>query len=376
MVLADCPSFDRSAGQVCRGRPLQGIPARPRVAVGGLRGRLAGKNGAQAFHLFQRDAAASYHTGQRVFGHQHRQAGFFGQQTVQVTQQGATAGEHHAAVGNVGTQFGWRLFQCVFNSRDDVVDGVGQRFQNFIAGNGKTAWHALRQVAPAHFHLSDFTPRESRANILLDSFCRGFPNQHAVVTADVVDDGIVKTVTPYAHAALVNHAAKRNHADLGGSATNVDDHRSRCFGHGQTCTDGRCHGFLYQVHIAGAGTQGTFANGAPLYLGRTAGYTNDDARARPKDGARMNHLDKLLEHLLGDREIGNHPVFHGANGLNIARNLAQHGLGFLANGLNGLFALWATLVADGHHRRLIEHDALVAYVNQGIGGAKVDGQVS
>ena len=90
----------------------------------------------------------------------------------------------------------------------------------------------------------------------------------------------------------------------------------------------------------------------------------------------MHHLDELLEHLLGDGEVGNHAVFHGADGFDVAGHLAQHGLGFLADRLDGLFALRAAFVANGDHRGLVQHDALVAHVNQGVGGAKVNGQVS
>jgi hypothetical protein len=49
---------------------------------------LAGENAAQLVHSLQRHAAPTGHAGQRVFGHQHRQTGFFGQQAVQVAQQG------------------------------------------------------------------------------------------------------------------------------------------------------------------------------------------------------------------------------------------------------------------------------------------------
>lgn len=57
------------------------------------------------------------------------------QQAVEVTQQRTTAGEHHAALGNVCTQF-WRcLLQRVFHGRDDVVQGVSQSFQNFVGRN-------------------------------------------------------------------------------------------------------------------------------------------------------------------------------------------------------------------------------------------------
>ena len=48
----------------------------------------------------------------------------------------------------------------------------------------------------------------------------------------------------------------------------------------------------------------------------------------------MHHLDELLEHLLGDGEVGDHAVFHGADCFDVAGHLAQHGFGFTAHGLD------------------------------------------
>jgi hypothetical protein len=46
---------------------------------------IVGKNIA-ALHVLQRQTAAAHNAAQGVFGNQHRQASFFGQQAVQVTQ--------------------------------------------------------------------------------------------------------------------------------------------------------------------------------------------------------------------------------------------------------------------------------------------------
>jgi hypothetical protein len=81
----------------------------------------------------------------------------------------------------------------------------------------------------------------------------------------------------------------------------------------------------------------------------------------------VHHFDELLEHLLGDREVGNHTVFHGANGFDVAGHLAQHGLGFATNGLNGFLAVGAAFVADGDDGGFIENNAAVANHNQGVG---------
>ena len=60
----------------------------------------------------------------------------------------------------------------------------------------------------------------------------------------------------------------------------------------------------------------------------------------------MHLLDELLEHLLGDGEIGDDAVLHRADGDDVAGRLAQHHLRFLAHRLDGLLAVGAALVAD------------------------------
>jgi hypothetical protein len=126
-----------------------------RGAPGARRSLIRGEDRAQAFHALQRHAAAAHHAGQRVFGHQHRQAGFLGQQAVQVAQQRAAAGQHHAALGDVGAQFRRGLFQRVLHGGDDLVERVGQGFQDLVGRDGEAARHAFGQVAALDFHLLD-----------------------------------------------------------------------------------------------------------------------------------------------------------------------------------------------------------------------------
>ena len=71
--------------------------------------------------------------------------------------------------------------------------------------------------------------------------------------------------------------------------------------------------------------------------------------------AAVVHLaDEMLDHLLGDLEIGDHAVAHGADGGDVAGRAAKHLLGFLAD-REHLFL--AADVGDGDHARLGEHDA-------------------
>src|SRR5690606_24475064 len=121
-----------------------------------------------------------------------------------------------------------------------------------------------------------------------------------------------------------------------------------------------------------ARAQGRFTDGPALHLGGTAGNANDDARTGRKQPFRVHHPDELLEHLLRDGEVSNDAVFHRPDGFNVAWDAAEHLLGLFTDRLNRLLAAGPAFLANGHHRRLVQHDALAADVDQGIGGTEVD----
>ena len=58
--------------------------------------------GSELVHQLQDATAAPRDAGQRILGDDDREAGFFHQQLVDVTQQCAATGEHDAAFGDVG----------------------------------------------------------------------------------------------------------------------------------------------------------------------------------------------------------------------------------------------------------------------------------
>ena len=67
----------------------------------------------------------------------------------------------------------------------------------------------------------------------------------------------------------------------------------------------------------------------------------------------MDGADEVLEHLLGDGEVGNHAVFHGSDGFDVEGNPAQHRLGFVPNSDQFFIVGNATGVLDGDHRRFV-----------------------
>src|SRR5690606_6535186 len=320
--------------------------------------------------------ATTHHTRERIFGDDHRQPGFFLQQTIQVAQQCTAARQGNALVGDVGAQLGRRLFEAGLDRRDDLVERIGERFEDFVGGNREAARHALGKVAPLDLEFLDFGTREGRTDFFLDELGRRFTDQHAVVATDVIDDGFVELVAAHPYGTLVDHAAERDDGHFRGAPADVHDHRAAGIRHREPGTDGGGHGFFDQVNLTGARTQSRFADGATLDLGRTAGHANDDARAGREHTARMHHANELLEHLLGHREVGDDTVLHGPNGFYIAWYAAQHLLGLAANCLNDLLAAGTAFLADGNHRWLVEHDTLAPNINQGVGGTEVDRHIA
>ena len=82
-------------------------------------------------------------------------------------------------------------------------------------------------------------------------------------------------------------------------------------------------------------------------------------------------LDEVVQHLLGDFEVGDDAVLHGLDGHDVAGRAAQHLLGFLAHG----FHLTGVLV-DGHDGGLVDDDAFAGGEDQRVGGPKIDGQIA
>ena len=88
----------------------------------------------------------------------------------------------------------------------------------------------------------------------------------------------------------------------------------------------------------------------------------------------MNFVDEVLQHLLADAEVGDHAVFHRANGGDVARRTAEHALGLGTHGHHAFLVVGAG--TNRHHGRFVEHNAALAHVNQGIGSTQVDRQIA
>src|SRR6185295_12057632 len=135
--------------------PKAGIQRSRASLVPSMQSSVVREYGGQFVDLLQRAAGAAYHAGQGIVGDNDGEPGFFHQQPVDIPQERTSAGENHALFRYVRTEFRRRLFERRFDGADDAVERIGQRFQDFIAGNGETARNAFGQIASFHFFLAN-----------------------------------------------------------------------------------------------------------------------------------------------------------------------------------------------------------------------------
>ena len=199
---------------------------------------------------------------------------------------------------------------------------------------------------------------------------RPLADEQVVRLLDVLDDGFVHLVAGHAHRLAVDDAGQRDDGDVRRAAADVDDHVARRLGDRHARADGRRHGFLDQVDLAGLGAVRAVLHRALLDLRDLRRHADDDARPDP-DVAVVRLLDEVGQHLLGDLEVGDDAVLHRLDRHDVAGRAAEHVLGFLADGLDP-----AVDLVDGHDRRLVDDDALAARVDAGVGRAQVDRQVT
>jgi hypothetical protein len=82
-------------------------------------------------------------------------------------------------------------------------------------------------------------------------------------------------------------------------------------------------------------------------------------------------LDEVPKHLLGDVEIGDHPVLQGADRLDVTGRPADHPLR-LGTHREDLLGLGV----QGDHRRLVEDHATAPDVHERVGRPKVNGHIA
>ncbi len=138
---------------------------------------------------------------------------------------------------------------------------------------------------------------------------------------------------------------------------------------GQVCADCRRHGFLDHSHIGSPSQNGRVDDRAFFHLGDARWNADDHGGLdQPQPGDGLAH--KVGDHFAGDVEVGDDAVLHGAHCLDALGRAAQIFLGGSAYGENRIL-----VCVYGHHRWFIDHDAVRPGVKQGVGSAKIHGNV-
>src|SRR5207248_1378994 len=189
------------------------------------------------------------------------------------------------------------------------------------------------------------------ANLDLDLLGGALANEQVVLALEVIHDGLIHLVAGHAHGTRVNDAAERDDSDVGSAAADIHHHVAAGLGDGQPGADGGHHGLLHQMNFAGLGAVGGIHDGALFHLGDLRRHANDDAGMH-QHLAVMRLLDEIVQHFLGDFEVGDDAIFHGLDGHDVAGSAAEHLFGFFTYGFH-----FASDFVDGHYGRLVHHDA-------------------
>jgi hypothetical protein len=181
-------------------------------------------------------------------------------------------------------------------------------------------------------------------------------------------DGLVHLVAADPNRAADDDPPQGDHRHLAGAPTDVHHHPPDRLLNRHPGPDRRGDRLLDQVHAASPGGQGRLLHRSLLDLGHAGGRAHDQPRV---GRAAIDHLaNEVPQHLLGDLEVGDHPVAQWPGGRDRRRRPADHPLGFGPDRVD-----LAGGDIRGDHRGLGDHDPAAADVHQRVGRAEIDGHV-
>ena len=186
------------------------------------------------------------------------------------------------------------------------------------------------------------------------------------------EDGLVELVTGNTDGLRDDDAAHSDNSDLGGTATDVDDHGAGGFLDGQVGADSGGHRLFDQIGLAGTGLDRGLKDSSLLDRRDAGRNADDNARTRGPRIALLGRLvDKVAKHGLGNIEVGDDAVLQGTNGHDVAGRTAEHALCLDTDRQDALVVL-----VDGDYRGFANDDALAAHGDKRICGAEVDGKIA
>jgi hypothetical protein len=108
---------------------------------------------------------------------------------------------------------------------------------------------------------------------------------------------------------------------------------------------------------------------APLH-GRDLARHVDDGAGIPKSFEPPGLTDEMAQHVRRGLEICDHPVAQGLDGGDLFGSATEHLSG---GGAHRLYT--ARSLAHRDDRRLVHHNTLISFEDEGVGGAEIDCQI-
>ena len=250
----------------------------------------------------------------------------------------------------------------------DALDRLLKGVHHLGGGHGDELGQAREQAAALDLHRHFLLGREDAADGHFHFLRRALADEQVVLAAHILHDRLVELVARDLDGRAFDHAGEGDDRNIARAAADVDDEVTVGLGDVDARADGRRDRLLNEVHAARARLNARVDDRALLDLGDAGGHADDDARLEELEAHDL--VDELLEHPLGHLVVGDNALAQGADRNDVAGRAAQHGLRVRAD-LQQL----ARILINGHHARLVEHDALVLYINQNRRGTEVDTDV-
>ena len=245
--------------------------------------------------------------------------------------QGPTAGQHDAAINDVGCQLRRGAFERALHRFNNHVEGLSDGLTKIPGLELNRARQTRQQVQATHIHhrLIEVVVWECGTDSNLDVFCGALTHHQVVNLFEMDTDRIADFITGNANGFTQHSATKAEHRHFGGSTADIHNHRANWLSHRQTSTNRRGHGLIDEMHFPGTGQAG-LTHGAALHTGDTAGDPHHQAWGN--DSAPLiAFLNEAFEHLLSRIKISDHAITQGPHRTNVPGRTAEHQLCFITN---------------------------------------------